>query len=186
MLIIKLILIWIGAFALVTTGLDFLFFALIAGGVLTAMSFELEDVKKKIARQREATQIEPEISADPVSAKFVEIPHTSTDGLQGELAAPASKQEKPPFSYEEFFGKKFFGALGVISIIAALAFFSVWAFEHNLIGPKGRIALGIILSLAFIVAGELLRSRFQKSYLLLTAIGIGGVLVGSFFRRSSS
>ncbi len=67
-------------------------------------------------------------------------------------------------------GGQWIGKIGVLSIVLGVSFFLKWAFENDLIGPMGRIMLGIVGGVAFVVVGQLLR----KKYLVYSDIVSGG------------
>lgn len=67
-------------------------------------------------------------------------------------------------------GGQWLGKIGVVAIILGVSFFLKWAFENNLIGPMGRVILGIIGGIAFVAVGQFLR----KKYLVYSDIVSGG------------
>lgn len=94
-----------------------------------------------------------------------------------------SPPKSPPFQLEDFIGRKFFSILGILSIILAIGFFAMWAFSHGIIGPKGRIAIGILTSLVLLVAGELKRKQYPSMFSLFSSGGIAGLLITTFIAR---
>ncbi|HEY5714444.1 MAG TPA: DUF2339 domain-containing protein [Candidatus Gracilibacteria bacterium] len=95
---------------------------------------------------------------------------------------PPSPQKE--FHWEEFFTKKFFGILGALSVVLAIGFFGVWAFAHGWIGPMGRIAVGILVSLILLVGGELTRESYPKYFAYLSSAGIAGLIITTFVARN--
>jgi uncharacterized membrane protein len=94
------------------------------------------------------------------------------------------KIKKEPFRLEDFLGRKFFSILGIISIVIAIGFFAMWAFAHSLIGPQGRIALGVLASLGLLVGGELMKKKYPKFFSLISSAGIASLLVVTFLARN--
>lgn len=74
---------------------------------------------------------------------------------------------------ESYIGRWILGIIGIVAIIFGVSFFFKYAFENNLIGPAGRVALGVLGGLTFIVLGELLRSRYEKYSYILSGGGLG-------------
>lgn len=95
-----------------------------------------------------------------------------------------SSAPSEPFNWEAFFGKKFFAWLGGSSLVLAIGFFATWAFSHGLIGPTGRIALGILFSIIVLGVGEYLRPKYPEFFDKVTAAGIGGLLVTIYLARN--
>lgn len=67
-------------------------------------------------------------------------------------------------------GGQWLGKIGVLAIVLGVSFFLRWAFDNNIIGPMGRIALGIVGGFALVVVGQFLR----KKYLVYSDIVSGG------------
>ena len=82
-----------------------------------------------------------------------------------------------PFDLENFLGQKLFPILGATSIVVAIGFFAVWAFSNGWIGPMGRIALGILVSLSLIGLGEYLKNKYPDFFCYLVAAGLAGLIV---------
>lgn len=82
-----------------------------------------------------------------------------------------------PFDLENFLGRKLFPILGATSIVIAIGFFSLWAFSNGWVGPMGRIAIGILVSLGLIGLGEYLRPRYPDFFTSITAAGIAGLII---------
>ena len=106
--------------------------------------------------------------------------------LPAARAVKTSKKTVAPrsdFHFEDFLGRKFFAILGIVSIVFAIGFFTVWAFSHGWIGDRGRIAIGMLASLGLVVAGEILRGRMPQFFDKISASGIAGMVVVTFLAR---
>lgn len=82
-------------------------------------------------------------------------------------ASASSPREKT--STEETSGR-WLGKIGVLAIVLGVSFFLKWAFDSNLIGPMGRIILGLIGGGALVGVGQFLR----RKYLVYSDIVTGG------------
>ncbi len=137
-----------------------------------------------------SSQIKHLTSLLPASQHPQVVPDTEIVTSINEIPIPKIVEKKEPpekhisFSLEDFLGRKFFSILGVVSIVLALIFLSVWAFSNGYIGPTGQIAIGIIVSLLFLVAGEILRSKYPKFFFFLSSVGICGLIVTTFVARN--
>lgn len=139
----------------------------------------IEDIRKELEQpnntsEEEIENIENESEALPWEDEPIETTETHTKKAKEETA----------FSLEEFLGKKFFAVLGIISIVFAIGFFTMWAFSHNLIGPTGRIAIGILFSLVILGLGEFLRPKYPKFSPVILSAGIAGLIITTFVARN--
>lgn len=67
-------------------------------------------------------------------------------------------------------GTSWLNRLGIIAIIAAVAYFLKYSFDNQWIGPTGRVVLTWLLGLALIGAGE----RYRRRRLVVFAQGLAG------------
>ena len=72
--------------------------------------------------------------------------------------APAGPQ-LPKIDWEQFMGVKLFAWLGGLALFLAVGYFLKYSFEHDLIPPEIRVALGFLTGLGLIVGGALLKQR---------------------------
>lgn len=90
-------------------------------------------------------------------------------------AIPVASEHKaatpPQVSGEELSGQ-WLGRVGVFAVFAGVASFLQYAFSNNLIGPAGRIAIGFIISIAFLVLGGALVKKYRWYASLLSGAGI--------------
>lgn len=87
-----------------------------------------------------------------------------------------SKEEKPllpELTLEAFMGVKLFAWLGGLALFLGVVFFVRYSFEHNLITPEMRIAIGAMTGLGLIVGGLCTpRPKFAVTAQTLCATGI--------------
>src|SRR5256886_6986102 len=72
-----------------------------------------------------------------------------------ELASPPN----PPIDWEQFMGAKLFAWIGGLALFLGIAFFVKYSFEHNLIPPELRIAIGFVVGAGLIIGGLLLKRK---------------------------
>ncbi|MFH1722562.1 MAG: DUF2339 domain-containing protein [Candidatus Altiarchaeota archaeon] len=65
---------------------------------------------------------------------------------------------------EEDIGRTWFNRIGIISIFLGVAFFIKFGLEQDLLGPIGKVAVGIISGFVLIIAGELFDRRQYSSF----------------------
>lgn len=83
---------------------------------------------------------------------------------------------KPPFSIEQFLGVKMFAWLGGIALFFGVIFFVKYAFEHNIIPPSLRVAIGFIAGVG-LLAGGLWTHGKEKYRVLAQSLCATGVLI---------
>jgi len=111
-------------------------------------------------------QMKPEHKPEIVSAG---APHRPEPVLSGEI--PAVSQA--PFTLEQILGSKWLGWVGMILTLIGAAFFLKYAYDNDWIGPKGRLAIGVLASVISLVLGE--RFRRRKWNVLFQTFSGGGI-----------
>jgi hypothetical protein len=72
---------------------------------------------------------------------------------------PAPKPSLPAINWEQFMGAKLFAWIGGLALFLGVAFFVKYSFEHNLISPELRVAIGFAVGLILVVGGLALRRK---------------------------
>jgi uncharacterized membrane protein len=72
---------------------------------------------------------------------------------------PAPKPSMPAINWEQFMGAKLFAWIGGLALFLGVAFFVKYSFEHNLIPPELRVAIGFAVGLVLIVGGLALKRK---------------------------
>ena len=145
----------------------------------------LEDIEKRLglietrlgagAAASQSAQAGPQ--KVPTGSVFDPLPDTwpqktSADSHAPFQAASAPIAKKERKNVESYIGRWLLGVVGVVAVILGASFFLKYAFESNLIGPAGRVALGVIGGLLFVVLGEVFRSRLAKYSYILSGGGL--------------
>src|SRR5947208_6119298 len=77
-----------------------------------------------------------------------------------EAEAPrAGIPARPPIDWEQFMGAKLFAWIGGLALFLGVAFFVKYSFEHNLIPPELRVAIGFVVGVSLLVGGVLLKRK---------------------------
>jgi hypothetical protein len=101
----------------------------------------------------------PAMTSAPVVSKAMPEPPP----IPAELLKPSAPQivrpTKPPIDWEQFMGAKLFAWIGGLALFLGIAFFVKYSFEHNLIPPELRIAIGFIVGAGLVVGGLLLERK---------------------------
>src|SRR5436190_16355422 len=85
-----------------------------------------------------------------------------------QISAPA----RPPINWEQFMGAKLFAWIGGLALFLGVAFFVKYSFEHNLIPPELRVAIGFVVG-AGLVSGGLLVKRKENAVTAQTLCATG-------------
>ncbi|MBI2514428.1 MAG: DUF2339 domain-containing protein [Opitutae bacterium] len=89
--------------------------------------------------------------------------------------------ERAGLNLEQFMGAKLFAWLGGLALFLGVAFFVKYSFEHDLIPPEVRVALGFLLGASLIVGGlKLDRERFRITCQTLVATGVVSLYAVTF------
>lgn len=91
----------------------------------------------------------------------------------------------PPIDWEQFMGVKLFAWLGGLGLFLGVAFFVRYSFEHDLIPPEVRVALGFLVGLALLVAGVRMAGKgYDVTAQTLCATGVVIIYAVTFACRS--
>src|SRR5436190_11814464 len=101
----------------------------------------------------------PAMTPAPVVSKATPEPPPIPQELLKPRAPQIARPTKPPIDWEQFMGAKLFAWIGGLALFLGIAFFVKYSFEHNLIPPELRIAIGFILGAGLIVGGLLLKRK---------------------------
>ncbi|MEO6875651.1 MAG: DUF2339 domain-containing protein [Opitutaceae bacterium] len=91
------------------------------------------------------------------------------------------KPAKPVINWEQFMGAKLFAWLGGFALFLGVAFFVKYSFEHDLIPPEVRVALGFLLGAALIVGGlKITSEKLRVTSRTLVATGVVSLYAVTF------
>jgi Predicted membrane protein (DUF2339) len=97
----------------------------------------------------------PAVAVSNVTAEPPPIPQEFLTPKAPHIAKPV----KPPINWEQFMGAKLFAWIGGFALFLGIAFFVKYSFDHNLIPPELRIAIGFIVGAGLVVGGLLLKRK---------------------------
>ena len=88
---------------------------------------------------------------------------------------------KPAINWEQFMGAKLFAWLGGLALFLGVAFFVKYSFEHDLIPPAVRAALGFLVGAGLIVGGlKIPREKYAITSQTLIATGVVSLYIVTF------
>ena len=97
--------------------------------------------------------VPPPLPPDLIAASAV------TPAAPKKTAPPVPARTKSPINWEQFMGAKLFAWIGGFALFLGVAFFIKYSFEHNLIPPEARVAIGFAVGLALLVGGVALEAQ---------------------------
>jgi len=116
----------------------------------------------EIATQpKPAAPIIPSVSLPPplpVTAVPPPIPETKPIFPVEEVVETAPPPART-IDWEQFMGAKMFAWIGGFALFLGVAFFVKYSFEHNLISPELRVAIGFLAGIALVVGGAALKRK---------------------------
>src|SRR5436190_8981542 len=116
----------------------------------------------EIATQpKPAAPIIPSVSLPPplpVTAVPPPIPETKPIFPVEEVVETAPPPART-IDWEQFMGAKMFAWIGGFALFLGVAFFVKYSFEHNLIPPELRVAIGFLAGIALVIGGVALKRK---------------------------
>jgi uncharacterized membrane protein len=107
----------------------------------------------------------------PLPAAFRESPS----------APERSRPARPAINWEQFMGAKLFAWLGGFALFLGVAFFVKYSFEHNLIPPQVRVALGFLLGIGLVIGGlRISPEKYRITAQTLVATGVVSLYAVTF------
>ena len=95
----------------------------------------------------------------PSPSPRVSAPPTAEPRLHHPVPPVSSRAARPAIDWEQFMGAKLFAWLGGFALFLGVAFFVKYSFEHNLISPELRVAIGFLTGLGLLIGGVFLKQR---------------------------
>jgi Predicted membrane protein (DUF2339) len=140
---------------------------------LSSLENELRSLQPRtvsaVKPETPAAALQPKMEAAPPSIPVMTpapmVPQTTPTPppIPRELLEPTTPQiarpSKPPFDWEQFMGAKLFAWIGGLALFLGVAFFVKYSFEHNLIPPSLRVAIGFIVGAGLVIGGVLLKRK---------------------------
>src|SRR5437870_8946181 len=129
----------------------------------------LENEVRSLRRQTvpvpksEAVEAIPPPLPTTISAPVVEekksVPTPISLRIAEATVPQTARPAKPSMDWEQFMGAKLFAWIGGLALFLGVAFFVKYSFEHNLIPPELRVAIGFAVGLTLLSGGVLLKRK---------------------------
>ena len=165
---------------------------------------DLEDVKRQLRslrddfkkQERQTPSPEKEVAAPPRPSPARVIEPSVVTRVQEETWAPSppmlppKRETMPPpppsatpsQSLEMKLGTRWLNWIGIVMLLVGIGFFLKYAYDNAWIGPKGRLAIGVILGIIALGLGERFRRRdWSTLFQVLTGGGLAIFYLCVFF-----
>jgi uncharacterized membrane protein len=120
-------------------------------------------------------------SAESFEASDVPPPLLGSPVILPAADTPLPQPPKPSINWEQFMGAKLFAWLGGLALFLGVAFFVKYSFEHNLIPPEVRVALGFLFGAGLIIGGmKVSLDRYRITAQTLVASGVVSLYAVTF------
>jgi uncharacterized membrane protein len=111
--------------------------------------------------------IAPPVIAQVMVEENIKLPPQLAPAVPPLLAA------KKVVDWEKFLGVNLFAWIGGLALFIGVSFFVKYSFEHNLISPAMRVALGYCVGLGLLIGGVVMRNKsYEVTSQTLCATGV--------------
>jgi len=139
---------------------------------LTRLEQRWAELEERLVKWEGGVQVPPTLETSERSSPKAPSPPSR----QTVVSPPATDQE----SVEVQVAGRWFQYVAIAAILFGTGYFLKLAFENNWIGPMGRVMLGWIAGVAFLVVGHLWAPRFKGYALGLMGGGLGLVYLSTY------
>jgi len=94
--------------------------------------------------------------------------------------APGAPPKRGPSEMEVQVGQKWLLIVGILTMVFGVGYFLKYSFEQGWVGPEGRVAMAYLWGIAFLVAGDRFRMKFERFGLFLIGGGIAVLYFSAF------
>lgn len=114
----------------------------------------------------------PQLRAPGIPPPAEPVPQSAAQSKPQYEPAPA----KRPMDFESLFGGRVLLGVGALILLLGIGFFIKYAFDNGWIGPTGRVAMGLIAGVAFVLAGRRFATGERKTF-ADAMTGLGGAIL---------
>lgn len=130
-----------------------------------------------------AEPMEIPLPSDPFAGSVTKISVPETP-LRPDAQTPFSEIKKPSMDWEKFTVGKLMSWIGGFALFLGVLFFAKYSFDHGLIPPVMRVALGLVLGAGAAIAGLKFQTRYAVTGQTLAAAGAAILYAVAFAAHS--
>ena len=164
---------------------------LLAVGLVAFFNLQsrIDSLERKVKEEKKTEQlISSDMKRNISSVSPQVIPTGSISVSQTEKLSSVISEENYTASttgpqqsgMQEDAGGRWLGKIGVVALLAGVAFFLQYAFVNNIIGIHGRIILGFISGIAMLTLGQVLRKKYKTYSDIILGGGLGLLYLTTF------
>jgi hypothetical protein len=101
----------------------------------------------------------PVTTPAPAVQEKESVPPPIPERFVKRTVSQVSATPRPPINWEQFMGAKLFAWIGGLALFLGVGFFVKYSFEHNLIPPELRVAIGFVIGVGLLIGGLLLKRK---------------------------
>ena len=161
---------------------------------LRSLEFRLKEpealaptVKKEIPIEEPLPPMRPSVGVTdsldlPPPQPAPVAPQVTPPPKKERIPSPPPAPEASPLSLEMKLGTKWLNWVGIVMLLVGIGFFLKYAYDNAWIGPKGRLAIGILFGLVALGLGERFRRRdWSILFQVLTGGGLATFYLCIYF-----
>jgi len=150
---------------------------------LYAVETRLHQLAGKMAEAPEPGRVPPEPQPEPPAV--TPPPPSITAAIPHEAPKPGSSETRPAatgtasragIDFESVIAGRWLNYAGILAVLFAVAFFLKYAFDNNWVGPRGRVAIGLLFGAGLLVGSDTLLRRGYR-YFSEGIAGLGAAIL---------
>jgi uncharacterized membrane protein len=161
--------------------MDFLTFVVfvVVGIFLYTINGRVNDIERMVEANKKET---PSLIAKPEEGQ---VPRPAVASMAETLPQPAVERSvsEPSVNFGDWIKEDWIVKLGALLLLIGFGWLATYAFMNNWIGPMGRIILGIMAGVVFLIVGAFRIQKHQNQGEVFSVLGSTVILVTTFAAR---
>jgi uncharacterized membrane protein len=116
----------------------------------------------------------------PAAVPKPAAPAPSPASMKPVSFAPPAQPKRVSSNMEVQVGQKWLLIVGILTMVFGVGYFLKYSFEQGWVGPAGRVAMAYLWGIAFLVAGDRFREKFERFGLSLIGGGVAVLYFSAF------
>jgi uncharacterized membrane protein len=123
------------------------------------------------------------VPSDPFAGSIPKISVPEAP-VRSDTQTPFPEVEKPSIDWEKFTAGKLMSWIGGFALFLGAIFFAKYSFDHGLISPAMRVAMGLVMGATAVIAGLKFQTRYAVTGQTLAAAGAAILYAVAFAAHS--
>lgn len=139
----------------------------------------------RLRPSREASPPAPVPVPPPPPVPASPVPETASEEVSAPWVQPPAAPRIDWRRWESLLGGTWLNRVGALVLVLGIGFFLRYAFDNRWIGPAGRVTLGVVAGVAFLLLGERLqRAAYRVPAQGVVAAGIATLYLSAYAAHS--